>query len=204
MHLYIDVGFIFLSPTEPHYTSITYPGTYILMWDLFSYRLLNHITPSPPNRPLYGRGLYITVTYVTTYILIQYLRSSSSSASQPASHIHLTQTVYSVRFKFPYPLQRVFTPTVEWSTLLGKQSPWGCKLEDGTKKSQFLLQVHWGFFATPWRLTTRKRIVGKRKRWWNKMKLFSILSLLPFPLKWLLYNPTATLSFELTKRLVCT
>jgi hypothetical protein len=66
-HLYINVGFILLSPTLTT-LHITYSGTYISMWGLYSYRLLNHITPSPTHPPVYGSGVYITATYVTTYI----------------------------------------------------------------------------------------------------------------------------------------
>ena len=41
-HLHIDVGFIFLSPTEPHYT-ITYPSTCIWVWVLYYGHLRKHL-----------------------------------------------------------------------------------------------------------------------------------------------------------------
>jgi len=41
-HLHIDMGFIFLSPTEPHYTIID-PSAYIWVWVLYYSHLRNHV-----------------------------------------------------------------------------------------------------------------------------------------------------------------
>ena len=78
------------------------------MWDLYSYRLLNHITPSPTHPPVYVCGVYITVTYLTNYIW--YSIYVPPPHHQPARDTHLTQTVRSVTFKFLSPVQRLFTP----------------------------------------------------------------------------------------------
>ena len=70
-HLHIDMGFIFLSPTEPQYT-ITYPSVCIWMWVLYYGHLRNHLH----------------FDTVFTFFLILLL-------SQPATYLWRTQFILS-------------------------------------------------------------------------------------------------------------
>jgi hypothetical protein len=70
--------------------------------------------------------------------------------------MHLKQTVCSVRFKFLSLVQRLFTPTVEWLSLLGKWSSWGCKNEDWREEVPVLTTNSLRFLCHPLEVKDKK------------------------------------------------
>ena len=112
--------------------------------------------------------------------------------------MHLKQTVCSVRFKFLSTVQRLFTPTVEWLSLLGKWSAWGLQKRGWRKEDPVLTTNSLRFLCHPlevkYKKTHREEMEVLVKE--NETSLDSVCTSIPIELTSTIRSPHYILNLQ--------